>query len=453
MPLPFFRTQSQVVLGLLVLAALDQARAGGPALAFWVLVAAAVLAYLSAVAWGLGLPRLGSGTAAVAASPLPAGWPPRPGRLMPACGLLNAASRLASGFLLGATLTAMLLGHYYLTAPAMSIEPLKRVVALMAWGLAARCLLAAIGCGLSHAGSSGSGTVPLDRGRRRCSWPPAGAWDLWAAGDRDLSDLEDRGIRSTQSATGILYITMIFVLFGELTSLVLAGREESSVDREDDQTVLQRTTFACVTSGFGLLPGSFFTRRTNRLQSSRWSGRDDTGPASVGRRSGAAGEAHGADFFVSELRGQSVTCRRWRRRAARCRHCGHARPLRSEAIVRDQVQSCPWCLTTDLYIQKDFPQGLGLFIVVVGFAISTVFWYYEMPIPAYLVLVVSMLLDLRAVSHGRRRHDLLSVSVPVAGSGCQSRRPIPAVRSGGRRTIPAGTHARRASARARGTAE
>jgi hypothetical protein len=29
-------------------------------------------------------------------------------------------------------------------------------------------------------------------------------------------------IRSTQSATGILYITMIFVLFGELTSLVLA---------------------------------------------------------------------------------------------------------------------------------------------------------------------------------------------------------------------------------------
>jgi hypothetical protein len=51
-------------------------------------------------------------------------------------------------------------------------------------------------------------------------------------------------------------------------------------------------------------------------------------------------------------------------------------------------------MTNDLYMQKDFPQGLGLFIVVVGFAISTVFWYYEMPIPAYLVLVVSMLLDL-----------------------------------------------------------
>ena len=31
-------------------------------------------------------------------------------------------------------------------------------------------------------------------------------------------------IRSTQSATGILYITTIFVLFGELATLVMAAR-------------------------------------------------------------------------------------------------------------------------------------------------------------------------------------------------------------------------------------
>jgi hypothetical protein len=77
-----------------------------------------------------------------------------------------------------------------------------------------------------------------------------------------------------------------------------------------------------------------------------------------------------------------------------CPQCGEQRPLHPEAIVQDELQCCPWCMTTDLYKQKDFPQGLGLFIVVVGFAISTVFWYYELPIPAYLVLVVSMLLDL-----------------------------------------------------------
>jgi hypothetical protein len=77
-----------------------------------------------------------------------------------------------------------------------------------------------------------------------------------------------------------------------------------------------------------------------------------------------------------------------------CRQCGMAKTLDTESIEDDELRCCPWCATTDLYIQKDFPQGLGLFIVVVGFAISTVFWYYEMPIPAYLVLLASILLDL-----------------------------------------------------------
>jgi hypothetical protein len=79
---------------------------------------------------------------------------------------------------------------------------------------------------------------------------------------------------------------------------------------------------------------------------------------------------------------------------AECRQCGSARRLHPESVEHNELHACPACMTTDLYVQKDFPQGLGLFIVVVGFAISTVFWYYEMPIPAYLVLVASGLLDL-----------------------------------------------------------
>ena len=51
------------------------------------------------------------------------------------------------------------------------------------------------------------------------------------------------------------------------------------------------------------------------------------------------------------------------------------------------------CSTNDLYIQKDFPRALGLAIVLVGFAISTVFWYYEMPLYTYLVLIISIALD------------------------------------------------------------
>ena len=79
---------------------------------------------------------------------------------------------------------------------------------------------------------------------------------------------------------------------------------------------------------------------------------------------------------------------------ARCGSCGTVRDLKTSTNASGQLVACPWCLTTDLYIQKDFPQGLGLFIVCVGFVISTVFWYYEMPIGAYLVLVISILLDL-----------------------------------------------------------
>ena len=76
-----------------------------------------------------------------------------------------------------------------------------------------------------------------------------------------------------------------------------------------------------------------------------------------------------------------------------CRRCGFTRPLHPEAVSEGGLVACPWCLTTDLYIQKDFPQALGLFIVLVGFAISTVFWYYEMPIATFAVLLVSALLD------------------------------------------------------------
>ena len=75
---------------------------------------------------------------------------------------LNAAGRLASAFLMGATLTAMLLGHYYLTAPAMSIEPLRAVRPVHGLGAAA-CgrLLAGAGAGGSGIGGAGPSVAPV----------------------------------------------------------------------------------------------------------------------------------------------------------------------------------------------------------------------------------------------------------------------------------------------------
>ncbi|MGE3821576.1 MAG: hypothetical protein AB7I30_19370, partial [Isosphaeraceae bacterium] len=123
-PLAFFRTHCLIILGLLVLAVLDAYRVGvrGPLLV--ALIVSGVLSYLAGVAWGLGVPRVARPTTwlitsvtvgiVCAVDPglttrISAGW--------------AGAGRLASAFLMGSTLTAMLLGHHYLTAPAMSIEP------------------------------------------------------------------------------------------------------------------------------------------------------------------------------------------------------------------------------------------------------------------------------------------------------------------------------------------
>jgi len=77
-----------------------------------------------------------------------------------------------------------------------------------------------------------------------------------------------------------------------------------------------------------------------------------------------------------------------------CPHCGRVRELRADAVGPDGLRSCPVCATEDLYVKKDFPQSLGLVIVLAGFAVSTVFWYQDRPVPALSVLLVSALVDM-----------------------------------------------------------
>ena len=78
-----------------------------------------------------------------------------------------------------------------------------------------------------------------------------------------------------------------------------------------------------------------------------------------------------------------------------CPGCSKGRELSREAIdpVDTTLRACPWCATQDLYIQKDFPHGLGLGIVIAGFAASSVFWYLYRPIPALGVLLATAALD------------------------------------------------------------
>jgi hypothetical protein len=217
-PPTFFRTHCLVILGLLVLAGLDASRNGvrGPVLG--ALIVSVGLSYLAAVCWGLGWVRGGQFPtvliAALCGGVLVAISRTDPVRLW----VLNGAGRVASALLMGSTLTAMLLGHHYLTAPAMSIDPLKRFVRCMGWGLGARGLLAAAGLwwfpGMTGVANDPTAS-PLFLAVR---------WGMGIAGPAVATVLAWKTvqIRSTQSATGILYITMTLVLFGELTALAMS---------------------------------------------------------------------------------------------------------------------------------------------------------------------------------------------------------------------------------------
>ncbi len=217
-PPAFFRTHCHVILGLLVLAGLDAARLDAPRDVLALIVGAGVLSYVAAVSWGLGLPRIGLpvtllvfGACAAALVIVSRSDDPR-------LWTLNATGRLASAFLMGATLTAMLLGHHYLISPAMSIEPLKRFVRSMGISLGIRGLIAAVGLAVwwsSTAALSAPTASPLFLAVR---------WGMGMLGPAVATVLTWKTvqIRSTQSATGILYIAMTLVLFGELTAMILS---------------------------------------------------------------------------------------------------------------------------------------------------------------------------------------------------------------------------------------
>jgi hypothetical protein len=224
-PLAYFRTHCLVMLGLLVLGALTVSSGSGMTWSTGFLGVLAFVAYLASAAWGIGLPRVAYPLTLFIAIGTAAWLIDESRGATGAIWATNALTRLASSFLMGSTLSAMLLGHYYLTAPAMSIEPLKRYTHCMTWGLVARVAVALVGLGLSYHVLFGLDQPPspvtfgpsptallLVRWGMGLSAPAVATWMAW----------KTTQIRSTQSATGILYIATTLVFFGELTAMVLA---------------------------------------------------------------------------------------------------------------------------------------------------------------------------------------------------------------------------------------
>lgn len=224
----FFRVQMLVTLALSVLAAMVFAGDGTeenltwtPGFSMSILTGLmGLLAFVDSVLWTLerrtGATRgiwllLGLAFLGVLGSS------PRTGSPIAATDVQRILSNFASGWAVGGVTTAMLLGHWYLTATGMKLLPLIRLNQWAAGAVLVRAVLAAVGLfgvGVSQLGPTDWVWLSL----------------RWAGliGPAVMSILVIRILkyRNTQSATGVLYASTILVFMGETASLLLAGSEE-----------------------------------------------------------------------------------------------------------------------------------------------------------------------------------------------------------------------------------
>jgi len=118
----------------------------------------------------------------------------------------------------------MLLGHWYLNAPGMRVDALRRMIdaALAAWGVQAAAEVAVL------AGASGlAGGALAAATRSQVDAATIAMTSLrWLAGLVGLPILlwlsrKTLDIPNTQSATGILYVACIAAIVGELAAQLL----------------------------------------------------------------------------------------------------------------------------------------------------------------------------------------------------------------------------------------
>lgn len=76
-----------------------------------------------------------------------------------------------------------------------------------------------------------------------------------------------------------------------------------------------------------------------------------------------------------------------------CARCSARLETPPDAVVAGEVRRCLVCPSSDLFVRKDFPQRLGAAIVVAGFAISCVTWYFHQTLWTFGVLFGTALID------------------------------------------------------------
>jgi hypothetical protein len=224
----FFRIQMLLALALSALAALTLGRFEATASTTPLLPVTAgrilcgvlcAIAYLGSIAWTLERRKLGTwcvcGVAALSTSILLFSSVSAD-QMGTAVGALTIFSELATSLLIGGATAGMLLGHWYLTAPTMSITPLGRVNACFGSAAILRLVVSLVGLVLVWPSLMG-GTPVLWLVLR---------WTAGIGGPLVLTVMVWRILRyrNTQAATGVLFVGVIVTFIGEL-SATLVSRE------------------------------------------------------------------------------------------------------------------------------------------------------------------------------------------------------------------------------------
>lgn len=127
---------------------------------------------------------------------------------------LSAAAEFATSATLGGAMTGMLLGHWYLTAPTMSIDPLNSLNRF--FGIAAVLRLAVSVAALAMG-------YTLLQSQTHWLWLSL-RWLAGLIGPLVMVVMVAKILRykNTQSATGVLFVGVILTFIGELSATLLA---------------------------------------------------------------------------------------------------------------------------------------------------------------------------------------------------------------------------------------
>jgi DNA-directed RNA polymerase subunit RPC12/RpoP len=76
-----------------------------------------------------------------------------------------------------------------------------------------------------------------------------------------------------------------------------------------------------------------------------------------------------------------------------CPHCAAVLVIPHDAVTDDGLRRCVVCPSEELFVRKDFPQRLGVGIVVVGIVLSTIAWYYHQIYLTYGIFFATAAID------------------------------------------------------------